>query len=100
VNLKKFKFNYVFLMYDIADIESEAGKNRVAKVFKICKKYLTHHQKSVFKGSITPSKLIKLTDELTKVIDNELDTISIIKLPNEKSFLEETIGKKENEFFL
>jgi protease-4 len=39
-------------------------------------------------------------DELTKVIDNELDTISIIKLPNEKSFLEETIGKKENEFFL
>jgi len=100
MNLKNFKFNYVFLMYDIAEEESEAGKNRVAKVFKICKKYLIHHQKSVFKGNITPSKLIKLTDELKKVIDNELDTISIVKLPNEKSFIEETIGKKENDIFI
>ena len=48
MNLKKFKFNYVFLMYDIAEEGSEAGKNRVAKVFKICKKYLIYHQKSVF----------------------------------------------------
>ena len=42
----KDKIGYVFLMYDIADEESEAGKNRVSKVFKICKKYLNHHQKS------------------------------------------------------
>jgi len=47
--VKEYKYNYVFLMYDIADEESEIGKNRVAKVFKICKKYLIHHQKSVFK---------------------------------------------------
>ena len=87
-------------MYDIADEESDVGKNRVAKVFKICKKYLSHHQKSIFKGNITPSKLIKLTDELKKVIDNELDLISIIKLPNENSFLEESLGKKEEELFI
>ena len=100
MKLKNYKFNYVFLMYDIADEESDVGKNRVAKVFKICKKYLSHHQKSVFKGNITPSKLIKLTDELKKVIDNELDSISIIKLPNENSFLEESLGKKEEELFI
>ena len=97
---KDYKFNYVFLMYDIADIESETGKNRVAKVFKICKKYLLHHQKSVFKGEITPSKLLKLTDELKKVIDEDLDTISIIKLPNKNSFVEETIGIKEENLFI
>ena len=100
MKLKNYKFNYIFLMYDIAEEESEVGKNRVAKVFKICKKYLLHHQKSVFKGEITPSKLIKLTEELKKVIDYELDKISIIKLPNKTSFLEESFGKTVDEMFL
>jgi len=86
-------------MYDIADEESEIGKNRVAKVFKICKKYLIHHQKSVFKGEITPSNLLKLKKELKEIIDEELDYISIIKLPNESSFKEEKIGNKDNNSF-
>ena len=90
--MKNYNFNYVFVMYDIADEESESGKNRVTKVFKICKKYLQHHQKSVFRGAITPSKLIKMRDELKKVIDKELDFISIIKLPNSSSFEEEKLG--------
>ena len=99
--MKEYKYNYVFLMYDIADEESEIGKNRVAKVFKICKKYLIHHQKSVFRGEITPSNLLKLKKELQKVIDEELDYISIIKLSNESSFKEEEIGKKDsNPFFI
>ncbi len=92
--MKNYNFNYVFVMYDIADEESESGKNRVAKVFKICKKYLQHHQKSVFRGAITPSKLIKMREELKKVIDIKLDFISIIKLPNSYSFEEEKIGTK------
>ena len=87
-------------MYDIADEESEAGKNRVAKVFKICKKYLRHHQKSVFKGSISPSNILKLKAELQKVIDPSLDRITIVKLPGEWSFEEEFLGKKEDEIFL
>jgi len=97
---KDYKINYVFLMYDIADEESEAGKRRVNKVFKICKKYLTHHQKSVFRGEITPSRLLKLQKELKNVIDEELDFITIIKLKNKESFLEDTIGKKENDMFI
>ncbi|GAB6044909.1 CRISPR-associated endonuclease Cas2 [Caminibacter profundus] len=97
---KDYKINYVFLMYDIADEESEAGKNRVNKVFKTCKKYLSHHQKSVFRGEITPSKLLKLQKELKDIIDEELDFITIIKLKNRESFLEETIGKKEDELFI
>jgi len=97
---KDYKINYAFLMYDIADEESEAGKRRVAKVFKICKKYLEHHQKSVFRGEITPSKLIKLQKELKDVIDEELDFITIIKLKNRESFLEDTIGKERNDLFI
>ena len=87
-------------MYDIADEESEAGKNRVAKVFKICKKYLSHHQKSVFRGEITPSNLLKLKKELKYVIDEEFDFISIIKLKNQKSFDEEAFGQNRNDLFV
>ena len=92
-------YNYVFLFYDIADEFSEVGKYRVAKVFKICKKYLKHHQKSIFRGSITPANQIKLDSELKKVIDKNLDFITIIKVLNSGSFTENTIGtqKKETE---
>ncbi|WP_303865042.1 CRISPR-associated endonuclease Cas2 [Alkalibaculum bacchi] len=83
--MKKINYNYVFLFYDI-------GEKRVNKVFKICKKYLTHHQKSVFRGHITPSKIIALKNELSKVINKDEDFVSIIKLLNQSSFDEETIG--------
>ena len=44
-------YNYAFVFYDV-------GEKRVQKVFKVCKKYLSHFQKSVFRGEMTPSKLI------------------------------------------
>ncbi len=90
--MKSYNYNYAIVMYDIADQESEAGKNRVTKVFKICKKYFHHHQKSIFRGNITPSKLIKLREELKSVIDEKLDFISIIKLQNKHVFEEDTLG--------
>ena len=99
----KFNHNYAFLFYDIADEFSEVGKYRVAKVFKICKKYLKHHQKSIFRGSITPANQLKLENELKKVIDKNLDFISIIKVQNSGSFSEITLGineKKEESIFI
>jgi len=90
--VKKINYNYIFLFYDIADEASEAGKYRVAKVFKICKKYLNHHQKSIFRGEITQANFLKLKKELKEVINKELDFISIIKVLNESSFDEETLG--------
>ncbi|MDR1976570.1 MAG: CRISPR-associated endonuclease Cas2 [Campylobacteraceae bacterium] len=85
-------YNYLFLFYDIADEFSEVGKYRVAKVFKVCKKYLKHHQKSIFRGNITVANQLKLTNELKKVIDTKIDFITIIKVLNSGSFDEETIG--------
>ena len=92
-------YNYVFLFYDIAEEFSEVGKYRVAKVFKICKKYLKHHQKSIFRGNITPAGQIKLLSELKKIIDPQIDFVTIIKVLNSGSFAEETLGapKKESE---
>ncbi|KGN00115.1 CRISPR-associated protein Cas2 [Clostridium botulinum] len=82
---KKFNYNYAFLFYDVKE-------KRVNKVFKVCKKYLTHYQKSVFRGEITPSNIIKLREDLKKVIDESEDFICIIKLLNNKVFGEEVLG--------
>lgn len=82
---KEKNYNYAFLFYDV-------GEKRVQKVFKICKKYLSHYQKSVFRGDMTPSKFIKLKNELKDVINYEEDFICIIKLMNSDVFGEEVIG--------
>ena len=59
---------------------------------------MSHYQLSIFRGPITPSKLILLKKELKKVIDLEEDFISIIKLQSENVFEEELLGmvKEEN----
>lgn len=83
-------YNYAFLFYDV-------GEKRVQKVFKICKKYLSHFQKSVFRGEMTPSKFIQLRGELKKVIDDKVDFVCIIKLMNDNVFGEEIIGNASSE---
>jgi len=94
---KSYNYNYAFVFYDIADKQSEAGKNRVTKVFKICKKYFKHHQKSIFRGNITPANLLKFRNEIIKVIDKEIDFVSIIKLQNKSVFEEETLGTNDKQ---
>lgn len=94
---KKINHNYVFLFYDIADEFSDVGKYRVAKVFKLCKQYLKHHQNSVFRGSITPSNQIELEFKLKKVIDKKLDFVTIIKVLNSGAYSEITIGTDKKE---
>ncbi|WP_416176383.1 CRISPR-associated endonuclease Cas2 [Clostridium sp.] len=84
---KNFNFNYAFVFYDV-------NEKRVNKVFKVCKKYFHHHQNSVFRGAITPSKIIKLKMELNKIIEGK-DFITIIKLMNNSCFDEETLGINE-----
>lgn len=86
---REANYNYAFVFYDV-------NEKRVNKVFKICKKYFKHHQKSVFRGNITPANLIKLRAEIKKIIDEREDFVSIIKLMSENSFREETLGVNAN----
>ena len=89
-NKKKMNYNYAFVFYDV-------NEKRVQKVFKICKKYLSHYQNSVFRGEMSPSKLICLKNDLKKIINEEEDFICIIKLMNDNVFGEEVLGKKERD---
>lgn len=85
---KNTNYNYAFVFYDV-------NERRVQKVFKICKKYLSHFQFSVFRGEITPSKLMQLKNELKKTIHEDEDFICIIKLMNDNVFGEVILGKRD-----
>lgn len=89
-NKKNLNYNYAFVFYDV-------NEKRVQKVFKVCKKYLSHYQNSVFRGEMSPSKLIRLKNDLRAVIHEEEDFICIIKLMNDNVFGEEVMGKKDKE---
>ncbi len=80
-------YNYVFVFYDM-------NVDRVHKAFKICKKYLVHYQKSIFRGSITPANLIKLRNELKNIVEPTEDYICILKMISDNVFDEETLGGK------
>lgn len=79
---KNFNYNYAFVFYDV-------NEKRVGKVFKVCKRYLSHFQKSVFRGEITPANLILLKNDLNNVINQCEDFICIIKLMNNNVYGEE-----------
>ena len=83
-------YNYAFVLYDV-------NQKRVHKVFKVCKRYLNHYQKSIFRGDITTSKLIALKSELNEIIDPTEDFISIVKLMNKASFGEEILGTPQKD---
>lgn len=85
---QKIHYNYAFVFYDVHE-------KRVQKVFKVCKKYLSHFQYSVFRGEMTPSKLIQLRSDLKAVLNPEEDFICIIKLMNDHVFGEEILGKPD-----
>ena len=82
---KQINYNYVFLFYDVEE-------KRVNKVFKKCKKYLNHWQKSVFRGALTNSQILELENELKHLINKNQDFISIIKIMDFKTIGETPLG--------
>lgn len=64
--------------------------------FKICKKYLTNVQKSVFEGEITPVLLKKLNIELGKFIRKDKDSLIIFKSRQEKWLEKEFWGIEDD----
>ncbi len=85
---------YVVLVYDIS-LENN-GHKRWSHIFKICKKYLSHIQNSVFEGEITKVQLMKLQQELKKYIDMEEDSVIIFKSRQEKWLEKEFWGKEDD----
>lgn len=73
---------YVILVYDIKS--DEGGQKVLTKAFKICKRYLTHIQNSVFEGEISESQLLKLKVELKEITRSDKDSLIVFKARNER----------------
>lgn len=80
---------YVILVYD-------CGEKRVAKMLKLCRKYLNWIQNSVFEGDISEVKLKELTLRAKTIMDTEEDSLIIFSSRNDKWLNKEIIGKERS----
>ncbi|WIV11664.1 CRISPR-associated endonuclease Cas2 [Proteiniborus sp. MB09-C3] len=85
---------YIVLMYDITMDEGGARVQR--NTFKICKKYLTHIQMSVFEGNLSELNLMKLKKELEQYIRDNKDSLIIFKSRDERWLTKEFLGLKDD----
>ncbi len=85
---------YVVLIYDI--IADEDGPRIHRNTFKICKRYLTHIQKSVFEGNLSKLNIMKLRKELDEYIRENKDSVIIFKSRNEKWLTKEFWGIEDD----
>lgn len=59
---------YVIIIYDV-------GEERVGKVCKYLRRFLTWVQNSAFEGEVTESKLARIKSGLEKLIDKGEDSV-------------------------
>lgn len=85
---------YIILVYDI--VMDDIGKKILPKVYKICKKYLTHIQNSVFEGELSKAQLFQIELELKKYIRQDEDSLIVFKTRNEKWLEKEFWGKEDD----
>lgn len=80
---------YVILVYDF-------GEKRVAKILKLCRKYLSWIQNSVFEGEISEVKLKELKYRASLIMNEEEDSLIIFKSRDENWLNKEIIGKERS----
>ena len=85
---------FVILTYDVA-------AKRTGKVLRLCRRYLSHEQRSVFEGVITDAKLNRLKAELKKRIVPDEDSVNIYKFESLRFTTKDRIGRTiENDHIL
>ena len=79
---------YVILVYDV-------GVERVAKVLKVARRYLSWTQNSVLEGELTWAQLERLRREISQVIDEREDSVLFYVLRSEKWMERQQLGKRK-----
>jgi CRISPR-associated protein Cas2 len=80
---------YVILVYDIEE-------KRVGKMLKLCRRYLTWIQNSVFEGELSDVKLKELLHEAKGIMKEESDSIIVFKSRQEKWLDKMVVGREKN----
>lgn len=85
---------YIIMVYDV-------GVERVVKVLKVGRKYLTHVQNSLLEGELSPAQYKRLKFEVGQIIDDSHDTVMFYTFRSEKYLEKERLGiatKEPGEF--
>ena len=80
---------YVILVYDF-------GERRVSKMLKLCRKYLTWIQNSVFEGDISELQLKQLEASAKEFMDPDEDSIIIFSSRSQMFMDKRVIGLERN----
>jgi CRISPR-associated protein Cas2 len=81
---------YVIAVYDI-------NEKRVAKMLKLCRRYLNWIQNSVFEGEITDLGLKELIHEARQVMDEREDSFIVFSSRDERWLSKTIVGKERAE---
>ena len=84
----------VLITYDV-NTETPSGKKRLRKVAKTCVNYGIRVQNSVFECVVDSVTMLSLKSELSKIIDEEKDSLRFYYLGNNYDKKVEHIGAKE-----
>ena len=80
---------YIILVYDM-------GEKRVAKMLRLCRKYLNWIQNSVFEGELSVVKLKELKIQAGEIMDKNEDSLIIFSNRWDKWMDREVIGKERS----
>jgi CRISPR-associated protein Cas2 len=79
----------------------DVGVERVVRVLKTGRKYLTHVQNSLLEGELSPAQFKRLKHEVGKIIDDTHDTVMFYTLRSKDYLDRERLGiatKEPGEF--
>lgn len=80
---------YIILVYDVE-------QKRVAKMLKLCRRYINWIQNSVFEGEISPVKYKELKYEIGKLVSADTDSVIIFVSRQHKWIDREILGVEKN----
>ena len=80
---------YVILVYDV-------NVKRVAKMLKLCRRYLHWIQNSVFEGDLTELKYKELVYEIEQIINKNEDSVIIFKSRQSRWLDKSIVGLDKN----
>ncbi|MCX7884908.1 MAG: CRISPR-associated endonuclease Cas2 [Caloramator sp.] len=81
---------YVLIVYDVSE-------KRVAKVLKFLRTYLNWIQNSVFEGEVTEAQMLKIRNNLLKIINTNEDSVIIFSSREKRWLSKSVIGREKND---
>lgn len=81
---------YVIMAYDV-------NTDRVVKVLKVGRRYLTWVQNSVLEGELTPAQFEHLKADLRKIIKINEDAVRFYIIKRDACLKKEFMGESKNE---